>query len=247
MPAACATVPGAALGRHQLHRVVPHPVRRRVLAGQHQQLPDRRIVQRALNPLRHHLVVAHFHPLAVRLAHNAGNVGNLRWRCGSGCRVRLGMCPRCLGCWLRRRARRAVLGKLVAAQRARTGSHHQQQTSRHRRSLQAGKIVPHPLAQPFIPAPGRQRVQRFLQLQPGARHQVGVRLHYRIALRQAPSAPAFVPAPRGTPGTRPGAAPVRASARRPALRRPPSQSARVQCSQFIVTSFQPQKTSTLVR
>ena len=66
-----ATVAGAALGRQQPHRVVPHPRRRGILTRQHQQLPDRRIVQRTLHPLRNHLVVAHFHHLAVRLPHNA--------------------------------------------------------------------------------------------------------------------------------------------------------------------------------
>ncbi len=78
----------------------------------------------------------------------------------------------------------AILRKLVAAQAARSGSHRQQQAGSHRRRLQAGKIVHHPLAQPLIPAHGRQGVQRLFQPQPRARHQVGFGLQHRVRIRK---------------------------------------------------------------
>ena len=70
--------------------------------------------------------------MAVRLAHNAGNVGNLRRRSAHGCRSRMALCLHRLN---RRCMPGAIHGQLVAAQHSRANANHQQQPSRQRRSL----------------------------------------------------------------------------------------------------------------
>ena len=142
-----------------------------------------------------------------------------------------------------RGVRRAALRILIAAQAARARADHQQQAGRHRRGLQAGKVVHQPLAQPLIPALGRQRVQRLFKPQPRARHQVRRRLHHRDARRPASSAPAPAPAPSGNP-----AQPVMCRSSSCACSSGSSPYAAVtirSCasSQFIATSFQPQRIS----
>ena len=72
--------------------------------------------------------------------------------------------------------RRAALRKLVAAQAARAGAHHQQQAARPQARPAGWQSCSACAGQALIPALGRQRVERFLKPQPRARHQVGARL-----------------------------------------------------------------------
>ena len=74
----------------------------------------------------------------------------------------------------------AVLRVLVAAQNSGAGAGHQQQQRRHRRGLQAGKIVQNAFAKALVPAFGRQCVQRFVKAQARAGHQIRSRLRDRM-------------------------------------------------------------------
>ena len=137
--------------------------------------------QRALHPLRNHLVVAHLDDLAVGLAHDARNVRNLSRR---GWRLLRRLLPSARRGQHGRRVRRPVLRKLIAAQASRPSSGHDQQAGCHGRGLQAGKTVDHSLAEPFIPAHRRQCVQRFFQFQARTRYQIGRRLRHRVRIGQ---------------------------------------------------------------
>jgi hypothetical protein len=171
-------VAGAALGRQQGNRVVVHARGRVILCGQHEQLADLRIVERALHLARHQLVVAHVDNLAVGLAHNARDIGHVR-KCGED---RLGLHLNAIrrGRFLICDAGCAVLREFVTAQNAGSGAGHQQQQSRHRRRLKAGKIVQHPFAEALVPAFGRQCVQSFVKAQARAGHQIRPRLRNRM-------------------------------------------------------------------
>ena len=73
---------------------------------------------------------------------------------------------------------------LIAAQHSRSGAGHQQKQRRNGRSLQAGKVVQDALAQTLIPAPGRQRVERFVEPQASAGDQIRIRLHDGMRIGQ---------------------------------------------------------------
>ena len=125
--------------------------------------------------LRDQLVVADFHHLVARLAHNAGNTGDIGdLRLGRG-RLRLDAGGRD-GRRCRGGVRGAILRILIAAQAARSDPRHQQQAGGHGRGLQTGHVVLEPLGQPFIPAHRRQRVQRFIQPKTAAGYEVRSRL-----------------------------------------------------------------------
>ncbi len=145
---------GAALGGKQRHGVVANARRDRIFAGQHEQLANGGVVERALDLARNKLVVADVDDFAVGLAHDAGDsghVGELR-RCRGGLHLRFGRPV--LTCGLRRcgRVRSAILGVLVAAQDTGADAGDKQKHSRNGRGLQAGKVIEDALAEPLVPA-----------------------------------------------------------------------------------------------
>ena len=76
------------------------------------------------------------------------------------------------------------LGKLIAAQAARSGAGHEQQQSSHGSGLQAGKVVDDAAAPALIPALGGERVQRLAQAHAGAGHKIRGRLQHGVGIGQ---------------------------------------------------------------
>ena len=191
-------------------------------AGQHQQLANRRIVERALDLARNHLVVAHVDDLAVGLAHDARRRRphwRMRGSAAAGCTLQRG--GRLGSLCGSRGVGGAILRILEAAEDAGAGAGHQQKHCGDGARLQAGKVVQDALAEPLIPALGRQRVQSFVEPKTGARDKIRTRLDDRMRIGENLERQDLLALFLASQRSRRRAARVRGPARRAAPHKPP--------------------------
>ncbi len=163
----------AALGGKQGNGVIAHTRRRGIFRGQHKQLANTGVVERALDLARDHLVIADVDDFAVGMAHDGGDASHIaRRRRGrswqdmiAGRRTSLGN-----GCGVCR----TILRVFEATERSGAGASNEQKQRRDGRRLQAGEVVHDALAENLIPTPGRQGVEGIVEAQVSAGNQIRI-------------------------------------------------------------------------
>ena len=112
----------------------------------------------------------------------------------------------------------AALRIFVATQNAGAGSCDDQKQQPRQGATAAGEVIQNALAQPLIPALGRQRVERFIEAKAGAGDEIRARLRDRVQIGEHLEGEDLFALLLATRGNPPHAARVRAPARREVLR-----------------------------